>query len=61
MVQQSELCRESFDREQKVERIQDNEYKPMASAILVKFYDYIDSIMRVAGILRVPTLLKKQT
>jgi hypothetical protein len=30
--------------------------KQQASAVLVEFYDYRDSVMRVAGILWVPTM-----
>jgi hypothetical protein len=30
--------------------------KLQASAVLVKFHDYRDSVMRVAGMLRVPTM-----
>jgi hypothetical protein len=45
--------------EQKAERILITNTKQRASAVLVKFYDYKDSVVREAGILRggrVPTM-----
>jgi hypothetical protein len=40
----------------KAEQIWTTNTKQQASAVLVKFYDYKDSVMRVAGILQVPTM-----
>jgi hypothetical protein len=37
----------------------DNETKQQASAVLVEFHESKDSVMRVAGILRVPTMCSK--
>ncbi len=34
--------------------------KQQASAVLVEFYDYKDSVMRVAGILQVPTMCSRK-
>ncbi len=68
IIEQSESNKNRTDRiirwteeqnKQKAGWIQDNKYEQQASAVPVEFWDYKDSVMRVAMILWVPTICSR--